>query len=279
MRAHRAAVARGEQQRVMPPGVGNCSPCGGTPLRTIPTPCDPPPAPAARAGLTPARVRARPAPRASSTSMIATRSAHGPHQRRVPELGSAGFTTAPRSTSSRTAAGSACAHRGHQRCLARQVCLVRVRVGLEQPPDHGLVAVLRRDIDRRDAVRVVDLDVCARADQHIHRRRIIGPHRPVQRRGPVFRGGVDVNALSQERLDGAAIPVPGGLNEGRHDLGVGRRSRPEQDLSPRRARRKGGTRLDNRVNIATAPVSGSRSRRAVGRHQSPASDGLLHRSS
>ena len=42
----------------------------------------------------------------------------------------------------------------------------------------------------------------------------------MQRRGAVGCDDVDVNALLQERLHRGAVPVPGGLDKGRDDLGI-----------------------------------------------------------
>ena len=101
-RPSRAANSSG----VRPPGAGACSPCGGTPLRTIPTPCDPPPAPGGRAaGFGPARVAASAeAPEASSSRMIAVWFRRAAHMSGVcARSGSAAFARAPRSSNSRTA--------------------------------------------------------------------------------------------------------------------------------------------------------------------------------
>ena len=90
----------------MPPVAGGCSPCGGTPPRTMPTPCDPPPAPGGRAaGLAPTRVTVSTvAPAPIRLRMIPAWFIRAAHMSAVcATSGSATFTFAPRSRSRRTA--------------------------------------------------------------------------------------------------------------------------------------------------------------------------------
>ena len=130
---------------VMPPGAGGCSPCGGTPLRTMPTPCDPPPAPGGRAaGFGPTRVAASTeAPAASSSRMISVLfGARRPHQRRVRQRRVRRRSTrAPRSMSSRTASGLSARTAAISTRVAGGVRRVHVRARVEQPAEDRGVAV------------------------------------------------------------------------------------------------------------------------------------------
>ena len=123
-----------------------------------------------RNGVVPALERARrSAPNSSSADTIALSPSAAAHISAVcPLQASFAFTSAPASASALTASyvGRAC--RRHQRRLAgiHEIDgVIRVRAGLEQQVEHGRVALLRGEGERRDAIVVREIDVGASADQ------------------------------------------------------------------------------------------------------------------
>ena len=110
--------------------------------------------------------------------------------------------------------------RQHQHRLAfRGQHGIRVFAGLEQPRDHGRVAVDGGEVERLRARAVRDPVIGARVQQQIRHLEIAALHGPVQGRHAVRLRGVDVDRLANERPDGLEIAVHGGVDDGR--LGAG----------------------------------------------------------
>ena len=146
-----------------------------------------------------------------------------PHQRGVTQVGFRGIHLRASIEEHGHRIDIARAHCRHQQGVARRVGAVGVGARLEQPPQHGGVAVLGGDVDRRDAEDVGRRHFRARANQRIHRLDIVRPHAPVQRGRAVRSGSVDVVALFHQRPNRGHVPRGRRAHEG----ALGRRQRRE----------------------------------------------------
>jgi hypothetical protein len=109
--------------------------------------------------------------------------------------------------------GALGAHGGHEQSVARDVGSVDVGLGVEQPGEHGGVAVLRRHVDRLDPERVGHTDPRAGANQRVNGREVVSTHRPVQRRGAIRASSVDVVPRLQKGPNRDAVTRGGGADE------------------------------------------------------------------
>ena len=80
-----------------------------------------------------------------------------------------------------------------------------VRAGIEQTPQHRGVAVFGRDVYRGDAECIGRRRPGAGTQQHVRGFEIVGANHPVQRRGAIRTGGIDVHALLEQPANGRAI--------------------------------------------------------------------------
>ena len=92
----------------------------------------------------------------------------------------------------------------------------RLQSGLEQCPEHGCVAVARRQMERRvPAEAGHGRHVRAREDEGVSHRGLAALGRPVKRRHAVRVGHARIGALFQQRAHRREIAAPGGVGHRR----------------------------------------------------------------
>jgi hypothetical protein len=97
----------------------------------------------------------------------------------------------------------------HQRRLAPRAALVHVRAVLQQLLDHCGASVLRREIQRRRAFAIRQLDVRARGNQHVGHFQVVAISSPLDGSCAIRLHGVHVGFLLHQRLHGRPIAVHG----------------------------------------------------------------------
>ncbi len=88
----------------------------------------------------------------------------------------------------------------HQRSFAFRAELIGIGAGLQQLPDHRRASMQGRQIQRRGAFTIPELDVRPSRDQHIRHFQIVAIHGPLDRCGAVGLRRIDVGFLFHQSL-------------------------------------------------------------------------------
>ena len=138
-----------------------------------------------------------------------------PHQRRLPAPLLHGVHVGAALDQQTRGVDLAGARHDHQRRLPVGVGRLDVRAGLEQRLEQRRAGDNGRLRHRRRAVVVLDVDLCAGADQPRDEIEVVALHGPMQRRRAIGFGGVDVDTLGDERQRRLAIAGLDGFDERR----------------------------------------------------------------
>ena len=132
-----------------------------------------------------------------------------------PRVASRAFTSRLDASSTFTASALPVRDDRHQRGLATRRCSIRIRAGLQQPFDDRCVPGGSGERERRRAVAIGGLDVCARLHEKIDHRDILVIRRPVKGRRAVdgFHGGG--LSLAQQGANGRRVSGFRGFDERR----------------------------------------------------------------
>ena len=155
-----------------------------------------------------------------------------------PSSGSVALIAAPRSSSSVAASKRAGANRRHEKRVAGRVGRVDPRAGIQKATQDCGVAVRGRHVGWRYSQGIGGGHLRAGRNQRRHNAVVFRADGPVQRRGAVGPGGVDVVAFFQETANRRHVAGLGGRDKRVGRRRVGRRSQdaprgdPQRDYQP-----------------------------------------------
>ena len=131
----------------------------------------------------------------------------GPHQRRLPAQALFGVHVRAASREQGDSGDVAAPGRGHQGCLAGLERDVWCGARIEEPPHESVAAVEAGQPQRRGAQVVRRIHVGAGTDQQVGGDQVVAVSGPLQCRGPVPLGGVDVGPGLQRRAEPFGEPL------------------------------------------------------------------------